>query len=252
MTSLEKAIDLGYLFLTFKPKIYINICTTFCCIYGYVSIYSEECFWPQYMYHKLSPFNGCCWYPLGKLSHLGLEQLKGKSWSYQSGKKNSSSSMDQEGDNENDEYYVLIKTRSGRIITNPNRFWQAASLALGLSTFQCNDLPQTSRPGSIETIRNKLDVVSIFKTTMDHMDLISLNSDYRSINLVDSRILAAKNSQKYNLHLGKAIKADDSEDFMRAMKKRKCFDHRRCWGSTSKIIASNFSTYNTINMEFQH
>ena len=44
-------------------------------MYRYVSIYSEECFWPQYMYPKLSPFNDYRWYPLGKLSHLGLEKL---------------------------------------------------------------------------------------------------------------------------------------------------------------------------------
>ena len=76
MTSLEKAINLGYLFLTLKPqKRHINTCTTFCCMYWYVSIYSEGCFWPQYMYPKLSPFKGYCWCPLGKLSHLGLEQL---------------------------------------------------------------------------------------------------------------------------------------------------------------------------------
>ena len=44
-------------------------------MYWYVSIYSEESFWPQYMYPKLIPFNGYRWCPLGKLSHLGLEQL---------------------------------------------------------------------------------------------------------------------------------------------------------------------------------
>ena len=30
------------------------------------------------MYPKLSPFNGYCWCQLGKLSHLGLEQLMGE------------------------------------------------------------------------------------------------------------------------------------------------------------------------------
>ena len=30
------------------------------------------------MYRKLSPFNGYCWCQLGKLSHLGLEQLMGE------------------------------------------------------------------------------------------------------------------------------------------------------------------------------
>ena len=75
MTSLEKAINLGYLFLTFKPKKKINTCTTFFCVYWYVSIYSEECLLPQYMYPKLSPFNGYRWCPLGKLSRMGLEQI---------------------------------------------------------------------------------------------------------------------------------------------------------------------------------
>ena len=79
MTSLEKSIKLGYLFLSLKPKTKkqknINTCTTFCCMYWYVSIYSEECFWPQYIYPKLSSFNGYRWCPLGKFSHLVLEQL---------------------------------------------------------------------------------------------------------------------------------------------------------------------------------
>ena len=44
-------------------------------MYWYVSIYSEMCFWPQYMYPKLIPNNGYRWCPLGKFSHLGLEQL---------------------------------------------------------------------------------------------------------------------------------------------------------------------------------
>ena len=72
MTSLEKAINLGYLFLTFKPgKKTIKTCTTFFCMYWYVSIYSEECFWPQFMYPKLISNNGYRWYPLGKLSRRG-------------------------------------------------------------------------------------------------------------------------------------------------------------------------------------
>ena len=37
--------------------------------------FSEKSFWPQYMYLILSPNNGFRWCPLGKLSHLGLEQL---------------------------------------------------------------------------------------------------------------------------------------------------------------------------------
>ena len=49
--------------------------------------------------------------------------------------------MDQEGDNENDKYYVPIQTRSGQIIVKPNRFGQAAAMSLGLLTFQCNVFP---------------------------------------------------------------------------------------------------------------
>ena len=44
-------------------------------MYWYVSICSEEFFWPQYIYHKKSPNNGYRLCPLGKLSHLGLEQF---------------------------------------------------------------------------------------------------------------------------------------------------------------------------------
>ena len=76
MTSMEKAINLGYVFLTLKPeKKHINTCTTICCMYWYVSINSEECFWPQYMYSELIPNKGYRWCPLRKLSNLGLEQL---------------------------------------------------------------------------------------------------------------------------------------------------------------------------------
>ena len=67
---------------------------------------------------------------------------------------NSSYSMAREGDNYNDEYYVPIKTRLGQIIVESNCFRQAASIALGILTFQQNDLLKTSRLGSIETITN--------------------------------------------------------------------------------------------------
>ena len=97
---------------------------------------------------------------------------------------NSSSSMAREGDNDNDEYYIPIQTRSGRRIFQPNRFVQASAIALGLLTFQCNAFLQTLRPGSIETIKNELENVTISKATMDHMDLISRNSNDVSINLV--------------------------------------------------------------------
>ena len=55
---------------------------------------------------------------------------------------------------------------------------------------------------------------------MDQMDLISRNSDYVSINLVDPRIIAPETSQKYHLHLGEAIKYYYREYFMKAMEKK--------------------------------
>ena len=51
------------------------------------------------------------------------------------------------------------------------------------------------------------------------MDLISRNSDDGSINLAEPRILAAETSHKDNIHLGEVMKADDCEDFMKAMGK---------------------------------
>ena len=60
--------------------------------------------------------------------------------------------MAREGDN--DEYHIPIKTRSGRRILKPDRFGQACTIALDLFTCRCNALLQTSRPGSIETIKN--------------------------------------------------------------------------------------------------
>ena len=35
----------------------------------------KSVFWPQYIYPKLSPFDGYSWCPLGTLSHLGMKQL---------------------------------------------------------------------------------------------------------------------------------------------------------------------------------
>ena len=66
---------------------------------------------------------------------------------------NYSYSMDQEEDNDNDEYYVPIQTRLGLIIVKPNRFGQADAIALDLSTCQFNTFLQTSRPGSLKTIK---------------------------------------------------------------------------------------------------
>ena len=60
-----------------------------------------------------------------------------------------------EVDNDNDEYYVPIQTRSGKIIVQPNRVVQEAAIALGILTCQINILLQTSWTGSIETIKNE-------------------------------------------------------------------------------------------------
>ena len=127
--------------------------------------------------------------------------------------------MAREGDNDNDKYYVPIQTRSSRRIVQPNHFGQASAISLGLLTFQCNAFLQTLRPGSIETIKNELANISIFKATMDHMDLISRNSDDGYINLAYPRIITAETYQKDNPHLGKAMKAGDREDFIKAMGK---------------------------------
>ena len=44
--------------------------------------------------------------------------------------------MDREGDHDNDEYYLPIQTRSGRIIVKPNIFRQVYAISLGSLTFQ--------------------------------------------------------------------------------------------------------------------
>ena len=108
--------------------------------------------------------------------------------------------MVREEDNDNDEYQVPIQTRSGQRIVKTNIFGQAAAIALGVLTCQCNDLLQTSRPGSMETIKNELANVSIFKETMDKMDLISCNYDARFMNFSDPGKLASETYQKDNLH----------------------------------------------------
>ena len=51
------------------------------------------------------------------------------------------------------------------------------------------------------------------------MDLISRNCDYKSINLAEPIFFTAETSQKDNHYLGKAMKAYDSKDFMKAIKK---------------------------------
>ena len=62
--------------------------------------------------------------------------------------------MSRQGDNDNDEYYVLIQTILGRRIFKLNIFGQSAAIALGIFTCRYNDFLQTSRTGSIETIKN--------------------------------------------------------------------------------------------------
>ena len=69
------------------------------------------------------------------------------------------------GDNDNYSCYVPIQTISGQIIVNPDRFGQAAAISLGLLTCQCNTFLQTSRPGSIETIKNNWQIYQSLKQT---------------------------------------------------------------------------------------
>ena len=72
------------------------------------------------------------------------------------------------------------------------------------------------------------------------MDLISCNSDDGSINLVEPIIIAVETSQKYNIHLGKVIKADDREDFMKAMEKEiKYLTTEDVWGILTKSSLTN-------------
>ena len=51
------------------------------------------------------------------------------------------------------------------------------------------------------------------------MYMTSHNFDDWSINLEDPIIIAAETSQKDNIHFGEAIKSDDSEYFMKTMRK---------------------------------
>ena len=51
------------------------------------------------------------------------------------------------------------------------------------------------------------------------MDMIIPKYDNGSINLADPIIIASETSHKDNLHLGEVMKADDCEDFMKAMGK---------------------------------
>ena len=44
--------------------------------------------------------------------------------------------MDQEGDNDNDEYYVPMKIKSGQRIVKPNSFGQSSAIALDILTCQ--------------------------------------------------------------------------------------------------------------------
>ena len=99
----------------------------------------------------------------------------------------------------------------------PNLFVEAYAISLGVLTCQYNAFLKNSRPGSIDTTKNELANVSIFKSTMYHIDRISRNFDEGCINLACPIILAEENAQKDNLHLGKSMKADDLEDFSKSM-----------------------------------
>ena len=129
--------------------------------------------------------------------------------------------MAREGDNGDDEYYVPIQTISVERIVKTNRVGQASAIALGLLTCQCNAFLQTSIPGSIETTKNELADILIFKATMYHMDLIICNSDNGYIHLAYPIFLADETSQKDNLHQGESMKDDDRADFIKNQQKNK-------------------------------
>ena len=81
MTNQEKAINLWYLFLTYKPEIYIynpsiHSPLSSDCI-GMFQFFQKSIFDPNTCTLPKSPNNGFRWCPLGKLSHLRLEQLHG-------------------------------------------------------------------------------------------------------------------------------------------------------------------------------
>ena len=56
-----------------------------------------------------------------------------------------------------------------------------------------------------------------------------VGSDDGYINLAYPRIITAETYQKDNPHLGKAMKVDDSEGFMKAMKKEKNLTIEDVW-----------------------
>ena len=61
MTSQEKAINLRYLFLTYKPgkrKKPINAFTSFFCLYWYVSIFQKVFFTPIHVPYQRAPIMG--------------------------------------------------------------------------------------------------------------------------------------------------------------------------------------------------
>ena len=77
MTSQEKAINLGYLFLTYNRKkkknhqyIHLFLLIVLVCFNFFIKVFLTPIHVPQ-----MSPNNGFRWWPLGKLSHLRLEQL---------------------------------------------------------------------------------------------------------------------------------------------------------------------------------
>ena len=121
--------------------------------------------------------------------------------------------------NDNDEYYVPIKTISGRIIFKPNILGLEGSMAIGNLTYQCNAFLQPSHLASIALPFTRRANLLILNNFMDYIDMISHNSDDRSINLADPVILAAETSQKDNLHLGEATKVNNCEDLMKSMEK---------------------------------
>ena len=74
------------------------------------------------------------------------------------------------------------------------------------------------------------------------MDLIILNSDDGSINLIDLIILAAETSHKDHFHFEEAMTADNCEDFMKLIgNKIKYLNREDVWEIISKSVLPNLA-----------
>ena len=60
---------------------------------------------------------------------------------------------------------------------------------------------------------------SLFKAQMDHLETINKNLDDNTSNLIDPRLFAASIADKDTMQYGNTMKAEDCEDFKKAMVK---------------------------------